>query len=225
VIASMGDIAASGGYYISMAANKIYAEPGTLTGSIGVLGGKLVLGGLFEWGGVKTQTLSRGKNSGTFSSNTMFSATEKEAVRNLMQDIYDQFLDKTLAGRKACGVKMTKEELLKLAGGRIWTGRQAKDSGLVDALGTLEDAIADAKTLGKMSKEVEPELLILPEMPSFLDRLLEGKSESRLEGSAAMLPLADRIPELRSHLRAAEMLLNQRGPKIWLTMPYHITVK
>jgi len=225
VIASMGDVAASGGYYISMAASKIYAEPGTLTGSIGVLGGKIVLGGLFEWGGVKTETLARGKNSGAFSANTMFSKSEKESIKNLMQDIYDQFLDKTLAGRQAAGVKLTKEQLLKLAGGRIWTGRQAKESGLVDELGTLEDAIADAKTQGKFAKDVEPELLILPEQPSFLDRLMEGKFDSRLEGPASIVPLANKMPELRGHLQAVEMLLNQRGEKTWLMLPHRISIK
>jgi protease-4 len=225
VIASMGDVAASGGYYISMGANKIFAEPGTLTGSIGVLGGKIVLGGLFEWGGVKTETLARGKNSGAFSSNTMFSKSEKESIRVLMQDIYDQFLDKTLAGRQAAGVKMTKEKLLKLAGGRIWTGRQAKESGLVDELGTLDDAIAEAKIQGKFGKDVEPELLILPEQPSFLDRLIEGKFDSRFDGHASLMHLANKMPELRGHLQALEMLLNQRGEKAWLMMPHRISVK
>jgi protease IV len=225
VIASMGDMAASGGYYISMAANKIYAEPGTLTGSIGVLGGKIVLGGLFEWGGVKTETLARGKNSGAFSLNTMFSKTEREAIRNLMQDIYDQFLDKTLAGRQAAGIKMTREKLQTLAGGRIWTGRQAFEHGLVDTLGTLEDAIAEAKALAKMPKDLEPELLILPDAPSFLDRLIEGKYDSKLDGSAALAPLVKKLPELRGHLQAIEMLLNQRGQKVWLMAPYRLSVK
>ena len=100
----------------------------------------------------------------------------------LMQDIYDQFLDKTLQNRNAAGVKMKKEQLLKIAGGRIWTGRQAKDNGLVDALGTLDDAIAEAKKLAKM--EGEPELLILPEPSNFLDRFMESKTDSQLSGPA-----------------------------------------
>ena len=225
IVASMGDVAASGGYYIAMAANTIYAEPGTLTGSIGVVGGKIVMGGLFEWAGVKTETLSRGKNAGAFSSNTVFSKSEKASITALMQDIYDQFLDKTLEGRAAAGVKLTKEKLLTLAGGRIWTGRQAKENGLVDRLGTLDDAIAEAKLQAKMAKDMEPELLVLPEPTFFLDRFLEGKIDSRLEGSAALLPFVKSMPELRGHLKAIEMLLNQRGEKVWLMMPYRMTVK
>jgi protease-4 len=225
VIASMGDVAASGGYYISMAAPKIYAEPGTLTGSIGVVGGKIVIGGLFEWGGVKTETLARGKNSGAFSMNSMFSKSEKESITALMQDVYDQFLDKTLAGRQVAGAKLTREQLLKLAGGRIWTGRQAKASGLVDELGTLEDAIADAKKRAKLPDDMEPELLILPEPISFLDRLIEGKFDSRLKSTAGLAALAQRMPELRGHLRAVEMLLSQRGEKIWLMLPQRLSIR
>lgn len=225
VVASMGDVAASGGYYISMPAQKIYAEPGTLTGSIGVVGGKIVLGGLFEWGGVKTETLARGKNSGTFSSAAMFTKSEREAIGALMQDIYDQFLDKTLAGRQAAGVKLTREKLLGVAGGRIWTGRQAKAHGLVDELGTLEDALADAKKRAKMPEDVEPELLILPEPVSFLDRLAEGKFDSRLQGAQTLVPQLQKVPELRGHLRAVETLINLRGEKVWLMMPHRISLK
>jgi len=223
VIASMGDIAASGGYYISMAGQKVYAEPGTLTGSIGVVGGKIVLGDLFAWGGVKTEVLARGKNSGAFSSGTMFSKSEKESITTLMQDIYDQFLDKTLENRKAAGTKMTREQLLKLAGGRIWTGRQAHEHGLVDALGTLDDAIADARSRADLPKDVEPELLILPEPVSFLDRFLESKSDTRLQ--SAIMPLVEKSPELRGHLRSLEMLLNQRNEKVWLLGPIGLRVK
>jgi protease-4 len=223
VIASMGDVAASGGYYISMGASKVYAEPGTLTGSIGVVGGKIVIGGVFALAGVKTETLARGKNSGSFSTNTPFSPSEKDAITALMRDIYDQFLDNTLENRTAAGVKLTREKLLTLAGGRIWTGRQAKEHGLVDALGTLDDAIADAKQLAKLPMDTEPELLILPEPTSFLDRLIEGKSDSRLE--ASLLPLIKKVPELRGHLRSLETLLNQRNDKIWLMLPQRFSVK
>src|SRR5207249_1969773 len=106
VVASMGDVAASGGYYISMAAKKIYAEPGTLTGSIGVVGGKIVTGGLFNWLGMKTEVISRGANSGLVSSEKPWTESERQVMTRLMQDIYDQFLDKALAGRKKAGVEM-----------------------------------------------------------------------------------------------------------------------
>jgi protease-4 len=220
----MGDVAASGGYYISMGCQKVFAEPGTLTGSIGVVGGKIVTGGLMEWAGVKTENLSRGKNATMFSSHSTFSDSERKSLTVLMQDIYDQFLDKTLQNRNAAGVKMKKEQLLKIAGGRIWTGRQAKENGLVDELGTLDDAIAEAKKMAKL--EGEPELLILPEPSNFLDRFLEGKTDSKLAGPGAqILPLVNAVPELRGHLRMAEMFLRQRNEKIWLIAPCEMRVR
>jgi len=223
VIASMGDVAASGGYYIAMGASKVYAEPGTLTGSIGVISGKIVLGGLFEWGGVKTETLVRGKNSGIFSSSTPFSKGERDSLGAVMQEVYDQFLDRTLENRNAAGVKLTKEKLLPLAGGRIWTGRQAKEHGLVDALGTLDDALAEAKQKANLGKDVEPELLILPEPISFLDKLMDGGAGVKVEVS--VLDALKQIPEARGHLRSLNTLLNLRKEKVWLMLPERIIVK
>ena len=223
VVASMGDVAASGGYYITMSAKKVFAEPGTLTGSIGVLGGKIVVGGVLDWAGVKTETLARGKNAGMDSMYHPFSETEKKAITATMRDVYDQFLDKALAGRQANGVTMDRDRLLTLAGGRIWTGRQAKESGLVDALGTLDDALAEAKAMAKQPAGEDVEYLILPEPTSPLDRLLEGKIG--LGTRADLMTLVGAVPEAKTHLRAAESLLRMRSDKVWLVMPYGVRVK
>jgi protease IV len=223
VVSSMGDVAASGGYYITMCSKKVFAEPGTLTGSIGVLGGKIVVGGLADMVGVKTETLVRGKNAGSESMFKEFSETEKVAIKAMMQDIYDQFLDKAVAGRVANGVKMTKETLLPLAGGRIWTGRQAKELGLVDELGTLDDAIAEARKLAKVPAGADLEILMLPESGSPLDSLLGGGLGFSMESEIAKFLKAS--PEARPHFRAAEQLLRMRHDKVWLTMPYGLRVK
>jgi protease IV len=223
VVASIGDVAASGGYYVTMSARKVFAEPGTLTGSIGVLGGKIVVGGVLDWAGVKTETLARGKNAGMDSMYHPFTEDEKKAITATMQDVYDQFLDKALAGRQANGVKMDRARLLTLAGGRIWTGRQAKESGLVDALGTLEDAIAEAKSMAKLTPGEEVEFLLLPEPTSPLDRLLEGKLGLGVQ--ADPLSRLGTLPEAKAHLRAAESLLRMRGDRVWLMMPYGVRVK
>ncbi len=224
VVASMGDVAASGGYYISTSSKKVFAEAGTLTGSIGVLGGKIVIGGLKEWAGIKTETLTRGKNAGAFSTTTPFSQSEKESITELMQETYDQFLDKTIAGRQANGVKMDKKTLLPLAGGRIWTGKQAKDLGLVDAIGTLEDAILEAKVLAKLPKDQDIEFLILPEPTNPLDNLLGGglglKAQSQAIQEALKL-----TPEMKPHLKQAEMLLKMQKDKVWLVAPVGISVR
>jgi protease-4 len=223
VVASMGDVAASGGYYITMSAKKVFAEPGTLTGSIGVLGGKIVIGGVLDWAGVKTESLARGKNAAMDSMYHPFTESEKKAITATMRDVYDQFLDKALAGRQANGIKMDKARLLTLAGGRIWTGRLAKESGLVDALGTLEDAIAEAKSMAKLPAGEEVEYLILPEPTSPLDRLLEGKFGLSVQSD--LRALVGVVPEAKAHLRAVESLLRIRGERAWLMMPYGVRVR
>jgi protease-4 len=228
VIASMSDVAASGGYYISMAANKIYAEPGTLTGSIGVVGGKIVFGGLFDKVGVKTEIITRGKNANIMSITTPFSDTERKAMKDMMGDIYDQFLTKALQGREKAGTKMTRADLEKLAGGRIWTGRQAKQNGLVDELGTLEDAITAAKKMASIDKEENVELWILPKGKSFLDSLFDSLAETQappLPQQQIRLKELAALPELAVHLRMVEGLLHLRGEPVWAILPHRIQVK
>jgi len=166
IVASMSDVAASGGYYISMGADRIFAEPGTLTGSIGVTGGKFVLAGLMDKLGVATDTVAVGKNGGLFSTNHPFSDTERVALKRLMDDTYRQFVSKAAQGRK-----MTYEQLDKLAGGRVYTGRQAQKLGLVDELGTLADAITAARDLAKLEPEQATELLILPRAQGIFEAL------------------------------------------------------
>lgn len=171
IVASMSDVAASGGYYISMGADKILAEPGTLTGSIGVTGGKFVVAGLMDKLGVATDTVTVGTNGTLFSTLTPFSPTERAAMQRLMDDTYRQFVAKAAQGRK-----MTYEQLDKLAGGRVYTGRQAQKLGLVDELGTLDDAINAAKTLAKIDDQ-PTELLILPKAQGIFESLFDPLSD------------------------------------------------
>jgi protease-4 len=223
VLASMGDVAASGGYYISMSAQKIYAEPGTLTGSIGVVGGKLTLGGLEEKAGVHTDVISRGAHADLLSTNTPFNESEKKAMTALMRDTYDQFLDKAIQGRAKAGKEMSKEKLEKeLAGGRVWTGRQAKANGLVDELGTLEDAIAAAKKLGGMADDQEPELLVLPKARNLLDTLADMQSGTQ---APAVGKLLGEVPEVAERVGEVEGLLRLRGEPVWVVLPYRVRMK
>ncbi len=234
VIASMSDTAASGGYYISMAANKIFAEPGTLTGSIGVVGGKMVIGGLYDLIGLKTEVLARGANSGIFSSTSPFSESERKAITGLMKDVYDQFVDKAILGRARAGKKFDKEEFLKLAEGRIWTGRQAKANGLVDELGTLDDAIAAAKSIGGLKKDADVELLVLPKPRNFIDMLMESRSDTRLSSlrtgrldgpMPAAVSGSAALPELARHFRHLEGLLQLRGDPVWTILPCQVEIR
>src|SRR3954453_11001937 len=211
----MGDVAASGGYYISMACPKIFAEPGTLTGSIGVVGGKIATGGLTDWVGLKTEVISRGKNSGILSSERPWTDSERKVMRGMMEEVYGQFLDKTLAGRKKAGVDMTKDDLLKLAAGRIWTGRQAKEKGLVDELGTLKYAVAAAqKAAGFEDKDLE--WLVLPKAKSILDRFFDNDTDAKSPVTGRLLR---EVPGLGEHVRTVEGLLRLRHDRVWLMAP------
>jgi protease-4 len=192
VVASMGDTAASGGYYISMGADAIFAEPGTLTGSIGVLGGKIALDGVMKKFGVTTSVIQRGKNSGVMSPVAAFSDSERETMQRMLNSVYEQFTQKAAAGRK-----MEYATLEALARGRVYTGRQAKEIGLVDQLGTLADAVAyTRKLVGDEAGKLELE--DLPKAQSPLEMLMgqTGPASQPLAELAAWLPESAR-PALR----------------------------
>lgn len=143
VVVSMSDLAASGGYYIAAGATKIFAQPDTLTGSIGVVGGKLAPAGALAKVGVTTYPMGRGKRATLFASLGPWSPDERAAVQGMMESIYGTFV-----GRVAAGRGKTVEEILPIAQGRVWTGAQAKELGLVDELGGLDAAISEARKLG-----------------------------------------------------------------------------
>jgi protease-4 len=166
VVASLSDTAASGGYYVAVAADKIVAAPGTLTGSIGVVGGKIAVGNALDRYGVHTDVVSKGKNAGWLSMQTPFTAAEREAFMATMKDVYRLFTTKVAAGRK-----LDLAKLETLAEGRVFTGRMAKEAGLVDRLGTLDDAIDEAKKLAGLAADEEIERVLLPEPRGLFDDL------------------------------------------------------
>jgi protease-4 len=205
-----------------MGAKKIFAEPGTLTGSIGVASGKFAMRGMWDRIGIRSEVIARGAHSGLFSGDEPFSESERKVMKALMQEIYDQFVDKTLQGRLKAGKKMTRKELLDLAGGRIWTGRQAKENGLVDELGTLSDAIAAAAKMAGLPGDKEPELLLLPKPKGTFESLL---GELGIDASLPLRPALKQVPELASKLRAADGLLHLRGEPVWAILPVHIEIR
>jgi protease-4 len=217
IVASMGDIAASGGYYISMGCDKIYAESGTITGSIGVVGGKLVLKGLFDKVGLTTDVISRGKNSGILSGTSTFTDSERDVWKRMMEEVYRQFLTKAATGRK-----LELAQIEPLAGGRLWTGKQAKQVGLVDEVGTLRDAIAEAKKLAGLSPDEKLELLKLPKPKSILDQLLEGEIGARMSAGAGVSG-----PASEPLKRYAELMQLQQmcGEPVLLLMPHRVRIR
>ncbi len=143
VIVSMGSAAASGGYYIACPADVIVALPSTITGSIGVLGGKMVVRELFDKLGLTTGSVSHGARSLMFSSNRGFSDEERERLAASMDAIYDDFVAKVARGRRR-----PVAEIEAIARGRVWTGSDALANGLVDELGGLHDAVRIARSKG-----------------------------------------------------------------------------
>jgi protease-4 len=141
VVVSMGDVAASGGYFISMAADTIVAQPGTVTGSIGVLSGKPVVSELLGRIGVTTDAVIDGAHAAMFSTSHPFSEDEWALVNNFLDHIYADFTGKVAAGRG-----LSAEQVHELARGRVWTGADARDRGLVDEIGGLDRAAAIART-------------------------------------------------------------------------------
>ena len=140
IVVSMGDVAASGGYYISMAADAIVAQPGTITGSIGVLSGKPVTSSLLERVGITTDSVTVGAHADMFSTTRPFSEEEWAKINSWLDRIYADF-----TGKVAMGRNMTQEQVHEIARGRVWTGADAAGIGLVDQLGGLDDAIALAR--------------------------------------------------------------------------------
>jgi protease-4 len=222
VIASMSDVAGSGGYYICMSAKKIYAEPGTITGSIGVISGKMALRGLYDKVGITTEVIARGKNSGLLGGTDLFTESERQVFKKLMLDTYDQFVDKALAGRTAAGKKMSREELVKLAGGRIYTGRQAKANGLIDEVGTLEDAIAEAAKLGGLPADKEPELLMLPKPKHSLEDLLGSVLGAQMGLDVQALR---KVPGLLEALKGVDALIGLGKEPVWAIAPFRLEIK
>ncbi len=164
VVASMSDVAASGGYYIAMPAHAIVAEPATLTGSIGVVMIKFVIDGTLKKLGVNVEGVYAGQYADIYSPIRPFSPEERKRVEESMQATYDTFVEKAAAGRNT-----TPERIDTVAQGRVWTGRQAKQIGLVDELGGLERALAIAKQRAKLSPDAEVELIVYPQRKSIFE--------------------------------------------------------
>lgn len=168
LVVSMGAVAASGGYWIAAPADVIYASPATLTGSIGVVMGKVSLAKLWETLGVTWQGIEYGENADMWSTSKPLDAQGLARMDDLIDATYDQFLVRVAEGRH-----MTKEQARAVAKGRAWTGAQAKERGLVDALGGQTDALDHlARELGKTNRD-DLDIVMLPREKSTIDQLLE----------------------------------------------------
>jgi protease IV len=227
VVVSMSDVAASGGYYIACNANKIVAEPSTITGSIGVVGGKPVIKGFYDWIGVSNEYVLRGNNAGMFRESEKFSDTERKKFEELIKNTYyDQFLPKVAKGR---GKNV--EQIDAVGQGRVWTGRQGKENGLVDEFGGLDKAIEIAKQLANIPADKSIQRVIRPQPPSFLDELMSsgGSDDESTESSAEMKQRAALLAVLPEDARRAFRYMRlmdraKQGEAIYL-MPFDLRIR
>jgi protease-4 len=202
VVVSMSDVAASGGYWIAMSADKIIAQPGTVTGSIGVITGKFNIKGLFEKLGMTKDLVTTTENSTLDWPFQNYSPAQRESVQKNMRDIYNDFLSGVAAGRH-----MKVEDVDKIAQGRVWTGERALKLGLVDEMGGLDAAIAAAKQLAKIPKQEEVSLLFLPPTKSILEKIRDLMDYTGVLSDAA---------SPRTWLRQLEALSRER---VWAILP------
>jgi protease-4 len=201
IVASMSDLGASGGYYIAAPAEAIVAEPSTLTGSIGIVGGKFVTGGIYEKLGASLDSASIGKRAEMNSPIRPYNPDELKKVDEQLKAFYDDFVAKVAESRHK-----TSEEINQIGQGRVWTGQQAKAIGLVDALGGLERAVSVAKERAKIPGDSDVELVFYPAPKSFYELLsdqISGNSDSAVIGKW-----------LKANLSTAEfdLLRAARGP-------------
>lgn len=192
VVASLSDTAASGGYYVAVAADRIVAAPGTLTGSIGVVGGKIAVGKALDKVGVHTDVVSKGRNAGWLSMQSPFTEHEREVFMTTMRDVYRLFTSKVATGRR-----IDTEKMKTLAEGRVFTGRMAKEAGLVDRLGTLDDAVDEARKLAGLAADEPLERVLLPEPRGLFEDLfgMQAGDAAPLAESATILGLIDRVTQ------------------------------
>jgi len=216
VVISMGDLAASGGYYMSMGADQIIAQPGTITGSIGVLGGKLNLSGLYAEVGLSLHHYERGARADLLSSTKDFDPEDRAKFRTFLEGFYTTFVQKAAQGRG-----ITYEELEAVAQGRVWTGEQALSLGLVDQLGGLDLAVHTAADLAGVTGPVVIERY--PERLGFVDQLVKEMSnpESSLP-SAHQLQSAAPIQDVLQAVMVLEEVLADDG--IAAILPGHFRI-
>lgn len=185
VIVSMSGVAASGGYYIAAGASQIVAQPATMTGSIGIVFMQPNIRGLLSKLGVHTETLARGKYARLFDTAKSWTEAERQQVKRLLEDLYLTFTRKVAEGRG-----LTMDEVDLIGGGRVWTGSQAKERKLVDALGGMLTALALAKQATGLSEQGGEQLVFYPKPKRLLESFAERLMMQMMDVTALPKPLA-----------------------------------
>jgi protease-4 len=218
VVVSMGEYGASGGYWISSQASAIVAEPSTLTGSIGVYGGKLALGQTFSHFGVDLRQLTvGGPYAGAYSLGSEFSPQQRAAFAHSVDQVYDGFIQRVSTGRK-----LPAQRVREIAKGRVWTGAQARALGLVDQLGGFYDAVDKAKALAGLKGEVRLKRMTAPLSPfGALGRMLgaDADADTRIQSLASLGQLMSE-PHVQGVMdQVAQARLREQGANLLAPLP------
>ncbi|HRI03442.1 MAG TPA: signal peptide peptidase SppA [Pyrinomonadaceae bacterium] len=219
VVVSMGDVAASGGYYIACNANKIVAEPATITGSIGIFVFKPNIKGFYDWIGVSNEYTMRGKNAGIFRATEKWTPEERAKMESQISSVYyDSFIPKVAAGRKK-----TAEEANTLGQGRVWTGTQAKANGLIDEFGGLEKAISIAKELANLPADKDVRRVVFPAPRPFFETLFNDETSSEAKAQEAVIRS---LPsDIRRSFRYMALFEQMKQGQSMLMMPFELNIK
>ena len=221
VVISMGDVAASGGYYIACNANKIVAEPSTITGSIGIFAGKPVMKGFYDWLGVSNEYVMRGKLAGMFRETEKFTKEERAKFEELIKSTYyDDFVPKVAKGRGRDA-----EYIDSIAQGRVWMGSQAKGNGLVDEFGGLDKAIEVAKGLAKIPAEKGIERVIMPFPRTFFEELFNQGGDSSVKAEQQRAAFEALPEDVRRSLHFAAMMDKMKRGEMMALMPFELRIK
>jgi protease-4 len=221
VVISMGDVAASGGYYIACGASKIVAQPSTITGSIGVVAGKPVLRGFYDWLGISNEYIMRGKNAGMFRETEKFSDDERAKFEDWIKTTYyNDFVPKVAKGRGKDAAYID-----SVAQGRVWTGAQGQERGLVDEFGGLDRAIDIAKDLAKIPKDKGVHRVILPYPRTVLQELLSESSETHTQAQQREAVMATLPEDARRAVRYMTLLDRMKSGESMLLMPFDLRIR
>ena len=185
VIVSMGNLAGSGGYFVAMAADKIVAEPGTITASIGVLGGKMLTSGLWDKVGLSWDEVHQGENATMFTGTHDYTPAEWGRFQAWLDRVYLDFTSKVADGRK-----LPKEKVLEIAKGRIWSGADAKNLGLVDELGGYDTALKLAKKAAGVPDGDDVKIVVYPRPKTLLQSVIERRGADNSDKEAVGQTLA-----------------------------------
>lgn len=232
LVVSVGEMAASGGYYLSCSGDFIFAEPMSIVGSIGVVGGKIGVGDALEKVGVHSETFAASPRAGAAaragyeSPLLKWDDATRGRVLESMSNIYELFLQRIVEGRSTRGRTMTREKVAESAEGRIFGGRDAKSRGLVDELGGLRDAIAKARELANLPKDAK--VVTVSGKPAFLDALEPRAAEERAQKAAQRatgpLSILDRIaPDMVPFVTSVAPLAE--GENAVVALPFAVVVR